>query len=114
MADQGKHPGHGPIHSTYAGDPEMKELIELFLRELPTRIEAIRAALDAGDTSAITRLTQQLRGSSAGYGFPMLGSAAGVVEDRLRNLHQDAPRTLAGIRAEVDALVDMCRRACSA
>jgi HPt (histidine-containing phosphotransfer) domain-containing protein len=109
--------GTGPIHSEFAGDPEMKELIELFLSELPVRIESLRAAQAAGDAGVLKRLAHQLRGASAGYGFPTLGTAAGAVEDRLRTLGADSgasPQTLAKIGAEVNALVDMCRRACAA
>lgn len=107
--------GTGPIHSQFAGDPEMKELIELFLSELPVRIETLRAAHAAGDSVALRRLAHQLRGASAGYGFPTLGTAAGEVEDRLRALDcVTAPQALAKIGAEVSALVDMCRRACAA
>lgn len=114
MPDQPKRP-QGPIQSDFAGDPEMKELIQLFLSELPRRIDAISAALHSGDTPALTRLTHQLRGASAGYGYPTLGRAAGKVEDQLRSVGvSDASQVLARIGAEVNALVDLCRRACAA
>ena len=109
--------GKGPIHSEFAGDPEMKELIELFLSELPVRIESLRAAHAAGDAVVLRRLAHQLRGASAGYGYPALGNAAGAVEDRLRTLGVESgpsPQALAKINAEIGALVDMCRRACAA
>jgi HPt (histidine-containing phosphotransfer) domain-containing protein len=105
----------GPLRSEFAGDPEMKELIELFLQELPVRIESIRAAMETGDATALKRLAHQLRGASAGYGYPTLGTAAGAVEDRIKALGAEAaPQTLTKIGAEVGALVDMCRRACAA
>lgn len=115
MADQSSRPGSGPIHSEFAGDPEMKELIELFLSELPQRIESINAAFRDGDAATLTRLTHQLRGASAGYGFPTLGSAAGEIEDRLRTLGKAAaPLALSKVSAEVNTLIDLCRRASAA
>ena len=113
MADA--QPGKGPIRSDFDGDPEMKELLELFLKDLPVRIESLIAAHAAGDVARLTRLTHQLRGASAGYGYPDLGNAAGLVEDRIRRLGAEAePQALARIGADINALVDMCRRACAA
>jgi HPt (histidine-containing phosphotransfer) domain-containing protein len=94
----------------------MKELIEYFLQELPSRIESVRAAHQAGDAASLKRLVHQLRGASAGYGFPQLGTAAGKVEDRLRGLTPETagiPEALAKIGADVNQLIDMCRRACA-
>lgn len=102
-----------PIRSEFADDPEMKELIEIFLQELPARVDTIRKAHVAGDADTLKRMTHQLRGASAGYGFPTLGTAAGAVEDRLRTLASAAqtdPQALAKIGAEVNQLIDMCRR----
>jgi HPt (histidine-containing phosphotransfer) domain-containing protein len=111
MAD----PQQSPIRSEFAGDPEMKELIELFLTDLPVRIESLQAAHAAGNVAVLKRLAHQLRGASAGYGYPTLGFAAGAVEDGIRALGSDtAPQALSRIGEEVNALVDMCRRACAA
>lgn len=114
MADQSSRPGNGPIQSQFAGDPEMKELIELFLSELPHRVDALSSAVRSGDAVAVTRLAHQLRGASAGYGFPSLGTAAGAIEDGLRAAGvNEAPQALARIGADVNALIDLCRRACA-
>lgn len=116
MADT-RGQGKGPIRSEFSGDPEMKELIEYFIQELPTRIDSVRNAHEAGDAATLRRLVHQLRGASAGYGFPTLGTAAGKVEDSLRQMppnNAGAPETLAKIGAEVNQLIDMCRRASAA
>jgi len=91
----------------------MKELVELFLSELPSRVSSIQGAFETGDVQTLKRLTHQLRGASAGYGFPTLGTAAGQIEDGLRSLNNetDTSKALLRISTEVNALVDMCRRA---
>ncbi len=113
MADP--HQNSGPIQSQFANDPDMKELVELFISELPQRIDAINTAFQAGDTNSLKRLAHQLRGASAGYGYPTLGTAAGAVEDGLRSLAPtETSRVIARLGAEVAALIDMCRRASAA
>ena len=72
------------ITSEFADDPDMGELIELFLEELPARLKALSDAWAAGDLQTIQRITHQLRGSSAGYGFSTLGTAGGEIEDLIR------------------------------
>ncbi len=103
-----------PIRSEFATDPEMKELVELFLQDLPGRIDSIQKAQQAFDFETLKRMSHQLRGASAGYGFPTLGKAAGALEDRLRSLAtqvQADPKALSQIGNELTQLIDMCRRA---
>jgi histidine phosphotransfer protein HptB len=99
----------GRIVSQYASDPEMAELIELFVSELPQRIEALNSAWNESRMTEVTRIAHQLRGACSGYGFPSLGKAAGALEDGLRTGAADGASSLAG---EFKALVDLCARAC--
>lgn len=106
--------GSRPIRSEFAGDPEMTEVIGLFIQDLPVRIDSLVKAQQACDLDTLKRASHQLRGASAGYGFPTLGKAAGAVEDRLRNLAADVhanPHALSKIENELTHLIDMCRRA---
>lgn len=95
-----------PLHSTFADDPEMRELVEMFVQEMPERIEAIRTAFNTAEMTRLKTLSHQLKGASAGYGFAPLGEAAGKVEDAVRS----APDELSAIRERVDELLEMCRR----
>lgn len=99
----------GRIVSQYASDPEMAELVELFISELPKRIEALNAAWNESRLGDVTRMAHQLKGSCAGYGFPTLGKAAGVLEDGLRGLAADGA---SGVSEEFRALMDLCSKAC--
>src|SRR5437016_5645232 len=100
-----------PLKSQFSDDPDMAELIALFITELPERVEAIRAAQQSGAGANLKRISHQLKGASAGYGFPTIGAAAAKVEDGLRAGGSDESQALERVRAEVDELVNLCRRA---
>lgn len=95
-----------PIKSHLANDPEMAELLDLFLTELPKRVDSVMGAWRERELSTLRRIAHQMKGSCAGYGFPTLGAAAADVE---RTLDQGAP--LDQIAGEVSELVDLCQRA---
>ena len=99
------------IISEFADDAEFSDLIQLFVSELPDRVAAIESAFGQGNHEEVTRLTHQLKGSGPGYGFPMIGKAAGIVEDWYRARSTPSHDELMAVREQIDALVDLCRRA---
>src|ERR1044071_1634517 len=103
----------GRIVSEFAGDPEMAELVELFITELPGRVSALNAAWTGRQVTDLARMAHQLKGASAGYGFPMIGTAAATLESRLKQLDAATlPASVERLGAEFKALVDLCDRAC--
>jgi len=94
------------LQSQLADDPEMAELLDLFLSELPKRVDTVTNALRERELQTLRRVAHQMKGSCAGYGFPTIGAAAGSVE---RTVEQGAP--LEQIKGQVDELVDLCQRA---
>ncbi len=103
----------GPIVSQFAADPEMAELVQLFLSELPARIAAMTTAWSGRQISDLTRMAHQLKGAGAGYGFPTIGAAAGTLESGLKKLDAaSAQASVDRLAAEFRALVDLCSRAC--
>lgn len=98
------------ILSSFAGDPEMRELIGYFVEELPKRTHALEEAWKSADLGSLRRIAHQLKGAAGGYGFDTIGQAAGelevcacdapVGEDRVRFLE-----------SQVRRLVDLCSRA---
>ncbi|MEL6497320.1 MAG: Hpt domain-containing protein [Planctomycetota bacterium] len=98
----------GPIRSEFAGDPDMLELVESFVSELPDRAAKLASSLDEGDLDALTRLAHQLSGACGGYGFAPIGDVARRLEQRLTAT--DARVELAHIRDQVDELVALCGR----
>lgn len=101
--------GHSapPLRSEFADDPDMADIVELFMDELPGRLDAIRAAMDSLDRATLTTLTHQLKGAAGGYGFPSISERAGRVEHALREGVSDA----AALRPQVEDLIALCERA---
>jgi HPt (histidine-containing phosphotransfer) domain-containing protein len=100
-------PSITPILSTYAGDPDMADLIQLFVEEIPDRARSLQEFLERQELVELRRIAHQLKGASGGYGFPTLGEAAGVLEHQLTA----APTPdLASIARQVDELVNLCAR----
>ncbi len=107
MADADMSTERGALVSEFAGDPDMADLVGLFLEELPERIEAIRAALRSGDSEELQRRVHQLKGAGGGYGFPAISRSAAEVEGPLRAGERD----LSVIASRVEALASLCERA---
>lgn len=74
------------LYSQYQHDPDMRELVEQFVAELPDRRAELRSAAQRGDLATALRLSHQLKGASGGYGFGPLGDTAAGVEDALKRL----------------------------
>jgi HPt (histidine-containing phosphotransfer) domain-containing protein len=103
-------PPFQPIQSQLANDPEMVELIDLFVGELPKRIASLTEAWRTQEFQSLQRLAHQLKGSCAGYGFPAIGKAAATVEDCIRT-HSPESIKLEELAANVKELITLCNRA---
>ena len=57
------------IHSPLASDPELGELVEQFVAEMPGRVAWLRRHLDAGDWESLRRAVHQMKGAAGSYGF---------------------------------------------
>jgi HPt (histidine-containing phosphotransfer) domain-containing protein len=58
----------------------MQELVEMFVGELPDRIDAIEKAIEEQNRASLGQLAHQLRGAAGGYGFPTISDAAELLE----------------------------------
>ena len=96
-----------PVRSVFADDPEMRELVELFVQEMPARVGALRASWQAQQIAEIERIAHQLKGASSGYGFDVIGDAAARLESPLKGGADD----LESIRNQFEQLIDLCSRA---
>ncbi|MEZ6109947.1 MAG: Hpt domain-containing protein [Pirellulaceae bacterium] len=97
--------GDSFLYSDLGDDPDYAELIEMFVGDLPRRVEQLLAAKAAEDADQVRVLSHRLRGAAGGYGFPQLTHAAARVEEPLRS---DQP--LDSITGELDTLIDLCQR----
>lgn len=106
--------GSGPgsaLTSEFAGDPDMIDLVRLFVEEMPQRVDAMLESWERGAAADLRRLAHQMKGACGGYGFPQVGRAAGELERSLAALGQAADLgDLEGLREQLDQLVGLCRR----
>ena len=91
--------------SDLAGDPDLADVLEEFISELPARARAIEQARIEGDFDTLIRVAHQLKGSAGGYGFPSITEEAA-------NLERIARRRGSGeeLIGAVGSLTDLCRR----
>jgi HPt (histidine-containing phosphotransfer) domain-containing protein len=98
------------LRSILANDPEIGELVDQFVGELPQKVNALLKAMSEGDAIRVRTLTHQLKGAAGGYGFPTIGQAAQRVEDCLRTEGSNSG-VLEKVRSGVDELIGLCRQA---
>ncbi len=95
-----------PLYSTLAQDPDLGEIVELFVEEMPNRVSTILDRLKASDWEGLRQVVHQLRGAAGSHGFgPITDSAARGEEAVGESRPEDE------IRRSVQALVELCGRA---
>ena len=94
-----------PIRSSLAADPVLGEIVEIFVEETPSRIDALLSQAAAEDWEALARTAHQLAGAFGGHGFNQLTPFAKRLEIAAR---QTLPKEQ--ILTVLDELVGMCRR----
>jgi len=98
----------GPIYSRLGTDPNLAEIVEMFVEEMPDRIARLLDLYESADWEELRRMAHQLKGAAGSYGFDPISPCAARLETAVR---EEAPEDQ--IRAAVDELVGMCRRATS-
>lgn len=101
---------NAPLRSEYAGDPDMADLVRLFVEELPKRVEALESAYGSGEAEVMRRLAHQMKGAAGGYGFPSISQAAGKLETAMKAMGNPSEE-LSSVGATLRELLDLCARA---
>jgi HPt (histidine-containing phosphotransfer) domain-containing protein len=84
---------------TSPGEPDvLKEVLRLFLDEVPPRIVRLRNAWAAGNIEEVHRAAHSLKGSAGNIGARRLHAVCGQLDDKARS------RDLAALAPLVDAL----------
>lgn len=99
------------IYSRLASDPDLADIVEMFVDEIPGRLDKMMRLLDEGDMEELRRSAHQIKGSAGSYGFEPLSPVAHRVEDAVRN---DEPEEQ--IRQYIVKLSEVCsciRAGCS-
>lgn len=104
--------GHNlePMLSAYENDPDMGEIVALFVAEMPDRRDDLHKAVEAGDLSKAIRIAHQLKGAAGGYGFETLGIVAAASERALLDLLDTNNSEVSAIRAAAVPLLEACGR----
>ena len=95
-----------PLYSTLDGDPDLREIVEMFVEEMPDRMASLLDRVHAADWEGLRRVAHQLKGAAGSYGFePITCSAAGL-EEAIRESRPEEE-----ICRMVTDLVHLCDRA---
>ncbi len=92
------------LFSTLAEDPDLAEIVEMFVDEMPDRIENILNCFQSEDWDGLQRASHQLKGAAGSYGFPSITPCAGTLEAAVKQTRPEDE-----IHKAVDELVAMCR-----
>ncbi|GAB6167189.1 hypothetical protein JCM19992_31890 [Thermostilla marina] len=95
-----------PLYSTYGDDPDLGELVEMFVEEMPDRMRTLNEYYEAKDWEELRKVTHQLKGAAGSYGFEPITFAAAALEDCLRRAPSEE-----NVSALFESLIDLCRRA---
>lgn len=91
-------------YSTLASDPDLAELVELFVAEMPQRLTQLLTDFEQGNWELLGRTAHQLKGAAGSYGFHQLTPAAAELESAVRS-----GAAIEQIQASLDHLSGMCR-----
>ncbi len=95
-----------PLISNYATDPDMADLVEMFVDELPQRIDSLQSLFEQEQFKDLETLAHQIKGAGGGYGYPSLTDAARTLENALKEAGD-----LTKMQNALDELVQLCERA---
>jgi HPt (histidine-containing phosphotransfer) domain-containing protein len=98
-------PPPGPLYSSYGADPDLGELVALFVNEIPQRVDQLLSDLESGNRSGVQRTAHQLKGAAGSYGFSQVTPYAACVESLIRREEGEDQ-----VRAAIAELVEVCRR----
>lgn len=93
------------IYSSFGEDPDLGELVEMFVDEMPDRIRTLKEQADEQDWGQLARTAHQLKGAAGSYGFDQLTSDAKQLELLAREGTDEQQ-----IRDQLNTLVDLCNR----
>ena len=94
-----------PLVSDLARDPDLGDIVALYVAEMPERIEALQSRFLARDWPGLASYAHQLKGSAGSHGFHQITPFALTLEHAARESRAEAEIGLA-----LEALVELCRR----
>ncbi len=93
------------VYSQLGGDPDLSELVTMFVDEMPHRLGSFQEAQAAGNREALGRLSHQMKGAAGSYGFDQATPYAARLEKAAR---ENVPEE--ELLRALHELVDLCSR----
>lgn len=93
------------LFSSLAGDPDLGEIVDMFVDEMPGRVENLTRCLAAGDWTQLGRYAHQMKGACGSYGFDQLTAPAARLEHACRETSDEQE-----IREALEDLAQLCQR----
>ena len=94
-----------PVYSVLAADPDLQEIVRLFVDEMPERTAVLEKHFISGNWTELARTAHQLKGAAGSYGFTELSLVAATLESSIKS---DADREAIAVATE--SLITHCRR----
>ena len=96
--------GARELRSSMADDPTFAPLLERYVVEIQRRVPELRQALASQNLELLGRITHQVKGSAASYGFPMLTELAANLERTLRENGADLSPCVEELARNIEAM----------
>ena len=93
------------VYSPLAADPAYGELVDLFVKKIPERINALDAQAKSRNWNQLAETANQIKGAAGCYGFDEITPCAARLEAAAREARQEEQILLA-----LDELLAICRR----
>ena len=94
-----------PIYSFLADDPDLFEVVKMFVDEMPERIEQLLNDFNEKNWGELERTAHQLRGAAGSYGFGEVTPLAGKLEESVKAKFPEEK-----IHQYLIELIELCRR----
>jgi histidine phosphotransfer protein HptB len=94
------------LYSTLGADPDLSDLVDMFVDEMPERVANIMDLLNRADWEELRRTAHQLKGAAGSYGFEPISPLAGKLETTIKNNEPEE-----NIRKATEDLVQLCNSA---
>ncbi len=100
-----EQPDDSPIVSELADDPDLREVAEVFVQDLPCQLQKIGEAVDSADLDQLKYLIHTIKGAGGSSGFPVIMAKAAETEQFILTGELDSLKTA------IDELTQLCQRA---
>ncbi len=93
------------LYSSLGTDPDLAEIVELFVDEMPERIANLLNCLESSDWEGLRRAAHQMKGAAGSYGFDQITPYAARLEVAVREEEPEEE-----IRQSLDVLAGLCQK----